>query len=73
VSLRLDPNLKTHEPIYRPTAGWWSCTEPGCTFRRFYETDKGALAGAAKHLKGDHRIRLVLPVRHHGGLLGGGR
>lgn len=54
-----------------PLAGWWSC--PLCAFRREYGTDQGAFAGAAKHLLHEHRIRLTLATRSHGGLLGGGR
>jgi len=52
------------------TAGWWHC--PDCSFRRFYQTGAGALNGAARHLAG-HQTRLALPLRHHSGLLGGGR
>ena len=52
-------------------AGWWSC--PECQFRRYYETDRGAFNGAARHMKDRHALRLTLPRRHHGGLYGAGR
>jgi len=57
--------------LARPRSGWWSC--PHCPHRREYATDQGALAGAAAHLLHVHRVRLTLPIRHHGNLFGGGR
>ena len=40
------------------SAGTWFC--PRCDFYRHFETEKGALIGAGKHLLAEHRVRLVL-------------
>ena len=63
--------MVTDYPDIHVTVGWWECHR--CAFRRYFATVQGALEGAAAHLMARHRIRLTLPVRHHGGLLGGGR
>jgi len=55
--------------IDRPRAGWWRCIE--CLFRRYFATDKGALSGAARHMKERHGVRVTLPTRHHPGMVHG--
>ena len=63
----------TEYPDVHVTAGWWACRHPGCAFRRFFATREGAIQGAAKHLREEHLVRLMLPARHHGGMVHGGR
>ena len=43
------------------TAGWWACAR--CAFRRWFATREGAIQGAAKHLREEHLVRLMLPAR----------
>lgn len=57
-------SIAVHE-LRTPLAGWWAC--PSCRFRRFYNTDQGALQGASKHMSVEHRARLWLPSARGGG------